>query len=126
MKTSQITASTARLSDGWAAILEFPNGGRQQGGARHGSHDSALLTAKSMRRNRLDNPEFVVPDPAPHTLQDLSAKQPEAVYYTIRKYGEQFVGCTAAGAFTEYFSSLTACRDYIAANYNWQEVENAS
>ncbi len=126
MKTKSITASTSSRANGWVAVLEFPNGGRQQGASRYGSHDSALLTAKSMRRNRLENPEFVVPDPAPNTLQDLSERQPECVYFTVRKSGEQYIGYTANGAFTDYFPSAAECRRFIADNYNWQEVSSAS
>jgi len=68
---SEIIASTARKADGWAAVLEFPNGGRQVFAQRFGSMESAQREAKNLLRVRLTYPDGVIPDPAPHTLMDL-------------------------------------------------------
>ena len=72
MKTLEITASTQRLANGWAPVLEFPNGGRQLFSSRHGTMDSALLEAKWSLLARLNYPECACPDPEANTLQILA------------------------------------------------------
>ena len=68
-KPKAITASTSARSNGWAAVLEFPNGGRQLFPSRYTSHDAALNAATHALRNRLAYPEACIPDPDAHTLQ---------------------------------------------------------
>lgn len=71
--TAQITATTARKADGWAAVLEFPNGGRQLFSSRHGTMESAQREAAHARLMRLAccTPGNCVPDPAPNSLMIL-------------------------------------------------------
>ena len=67
----EITPNVDRRANGWRAVLEFPNGGRQCFATRYGTLDEALRESERMAQTRNDHPEWVargwlVPDPQPN------------------------------------------------------------
>ena len=72
MKT-EISASCDRRANGWAAVLEYPNGGRQRFAQRFGTMEDAQKEARKLLRVRLAYQECVITDPKPHSLMDLEA-----------------------------------------------------
>lgn len=72
MKT-EITASCDRRANGWAAVLEYPNGGRQRFAQRFGTMEDAQKEARHLLRVRLayPYPYGVIQDPLPNRLMDL-------------------------------------------------------
>ncbi len=68
-----IKPSVDRMANGWAAVLEFPNGGRQRMSSRHGTMESALSDARRCLRVRLNYPESCIRDPGPNQLVCLEA-----------------------------------------------------
>lgn len=72
---SAIRATTSRLADGWVAVLEFTNGGRQRFSSRHGTMESAQMEADHALKVRVEMPQACVPDPAPHSLMLLEDRQ---------------------------------------------------
>lgn len=71
-----IRATSDRKADGWRAVLEFPNGGRQLFSSRHGTKESADREAQHARRARVNYPACVIADPGPNMLQDLEFNRP--------------------------------------------------
>lgn len=71
MKTSEIKASCDRRANGWAAVLEFPNGGRQRFAQRFGTMEAAQAESANLLRVRLAYPSAVIADPQPNALMDL-------------------------------------------------------
>ena len=70
-----IKAACDRMANGWAAVLEFPNGGRQRMFSRFGTMDEALKDARHCLRVRLNYPEGCIRDPGPNQLICLEANQ---------------------------------------------------
>jgi hypothetical protein len=64
-------ATAARKANGWVAVLEFPNGGRQEFTSRHGTMESAEMEARHAKSVGERYPDSVVPDPKPHCLMIL-------------------------------------------------------
>lgn len=69
--TIGIQPETQRMANGWAAVLAFPNGGRQLFSSRHGTMDDALEEARHSLKVRIEYEGFTVPDPQPNCLQVL-------------------------------------------------------
>jgi hypothetical protein len=67
----EIRATVARRANGWAAVLEYPNGGRQMFSSRFGTMDEAQREAISLLHVRTSYPEGVIADPAANQLMDL-------------------------------------------------------
>jgi len=65
---TNIKASADRMANGWAAVLEFPNGGRQRFSQRFGTMDEARRESACLLRARLNDPSGVIHDPAPNSL----------------------------------------------------------
>ncbi len=68
----EITATADRRANGWRAVLEFSNGGRQCMSSRHDSMDAAVKEATKCRNIRLEYPEGCVRDPRPFECQEIS------------------------------------------------------
>ena len=68
MNANQLTASSSRRANGWAAVIEFPNGGRQLFSSRHGTMEAAILEAKHGIECRIKYPQIAVRDPNSHEL----------------------------------------------------------
>lgn len=72
MKTkTKIIATTSRKENGWCAVLEFPNGGRQVMAPRYGSMDSAQRYANKCLRVRLAYPNSCIVDPQENQCVEL-------------------------------------------------------
>jgi hypothetical protein len=71
MNANQLTASSSRRANGWAAVIEFPNGGRQLFSSRHGTMEAAILEAKHGIECRIKYPQCVVRDSNSHELMVL-------------------------------------------------------
>jgi len=67
-----IKATADRMANGWAAVLEFPNGGRQRFVSRYGTMEEAKRDAAKCLRVRLNYPNGVIRDPDPNQLMDMS------------------------------------------------------
>ncbi len=65
-------ATCSRKSNGWVAVIEFDNGGRQEFSTRHGTMEQATSEAEHALKLRIANPDLCVPDPKPNTLMVLS------------------------------------------------------
>lgn len=74
-QANEIKATADRRADGWRAVLEFSNGGRQCMSSRHGTMESAVREAQGCLRNRIANPEGCVRDPRPFECQELQQCQ---------------------------------------------------
>lgn len=61
-----------RKADGWYAVIEFPNGGRQVFSTRHGTMDAAIAEADHALRIRVHTPEACVRDPQPNEYQEIA------------------------------------------------------
>lgn len=72
--SNEIKATADRRANGWRAVLEFPNGGRQCMASRYGTMEAAIREAKRCLRGRLRYPESCVRDPNPFECQELEDK----------------------------------------------------
>jgi hypothetical protein len=79
-----LNASAARMANGWAAIIEFPNGGRQRFSSRHGTMDAAILEARHGIKCRIEYPNCTVRDPNPHELMVLEELENRAWQNTLK------------------------------------------
>ena len=72
----RITASSSRKANGWAPVLEYPNGGRVVGQQRLGSMAEAIQEAKELIACMAEYPEaFTECHPEPHQCIDLSSRR---------------------------------------------------
>ena len=74
MSAPDLTPAAQRDANGWRAVIEFPNGGRQVFTTRHGTMDAAVAEADHALRLRIKvGPTACVPDPQPNAYQELSS-----------------------------------------------------
>ena len=71
-KIMEINATADRRANGWRAVLEFPNGGRQCMSSRHGTMQEATKEAVKCRKVRLEYPAACVRDPRPFECQEVA------------------------------------------------------
>ena len=60
-----------RDANGWRAVIEFPNGGRQVFASRHGTFEAAYAEADHAMRIRIKHPEACVRDPRANEYQEI-------------------------------------------------------
>ena len=71
-----IKPTVQRKANGWAAVLEFPNGGRQVFSQRFGTLKEAQREAEKLKRVRLTYPNCTIPDPQPNQCQEIGDHTP--------------------------------------------------
>jgi hypothetical protein len=69
MKTNDVKASCNRYANGWGAVLEYSNGGRQLFSQRFGTMEDAVAESNHLIRMRDKYPQEVISDPAPNACQ---------------------------------------------------------
>ena len=71
MTRNEINATADRRANGWRAVLEFPNGGRQCFASRYGTMNEAIKAARKCKQARINYPSGVVRDPMPNECQEV-------------------------------------------------------